>query len=56
MNDQECKLIPGIINININEPSFYSYSVKINKCSGSWNNTTSMIHMQHYVFLMLLKT
>ena len=56
MNDQECKLIPEIINININESSFYPYSVKINKCSGSWNNTTSMIHMQHYVFLMLLKT
>ena len=27
-----------IININCNEPSFYPYSVKISKCSGSCNN------------------
>ena len=25
-------------NINSNKPSFYPYSVKINKCSGSCNN------------------
>ena len=38
MNNQECKLIPEIININSNEPSFYPYSIKINKCSGSCIN------------------
>ena len=27
-----------MININSNEPSFYPYSVKISKCSGSCNN------------------
>ena len=37
MNNQECKERPKIININSNEPSFYSYSVK-NKCSASCNN------------------
>ena len=38
MNNQECKVGPEIININSNEPLFYPYSVKINKCSGSCNN------------------
>ena len=32
MNNQECK-----INVNTNEPIFYPYSIKINKCSGSCN-------------------
>ena len=38
MNNQDCKVRPEIININSNEPSFYPYSVKISKCSGSCNN------------------
>ena len=38
MNNQECKIIPEIININSNEPLFYPYSIKIEKCSGSCNN------------------
>ena len=38
MNNQECKIRPQIININSTEPSFYPYSVKINKCSGGCNN------------------
>ena len=38
INNQECKVRPGIININSNEPSFYNYSVKITKCSGSCDN------------------
>ena len=38
MNNQECKVSPEIININSKEPLFYSYSVKISKCSGSCNN------------------
>ena len=29
---------PKIININANEPIFYHYSIKVNKCSGSCNN------------------
>ena len=38
MNNQECKIIPEIINVNSSEPSFYPYSVKISKCSRSSNN------------------
>ena len=38
MNNQEYKTRPKIVNINSNETSFYPYSVKINKCSGSSNN------------------
>ena len=52
MNNQECRIRPKIININSNKPSFYPYSILVNKCSGSYNN----IHMQNYVFLILLKT
>ena len=37
MNNQEFKVRPEI-NINSNEPSFYLYSVKTSKCSGSGNN------------------
>ena len=37
MNNQECKVRPEVIIINSNEPSFYPYSVKISKCSGSCN-------------------
>ena len=38
MNNQECKVSPEIININNNEPLFYPYSIKINKCNGNCNN------------------
>ena len=37
MNNRECKIRPKI-NINSNEPSFYPYSILVNKCSGSCNN------------------
>ena len=54
MNNQECKIRPEIINLNTNEPLFYPYSIKINKCKGSCNK--SMIHTLKYVFLRKLKT
>ena len=38
MNDQECRIRPKTIKINNNEPSFYHYTIEINKCSGSCNN------------------
>ena len=38
MNNQECKVRLEVINIHNNEPSFYPYSVKISKRSGSCNN------------------
>ena len=36
--NQKCMSRPKIININSNEPIFYPYSIKVNKCSGSCNN------------------
>ena len=36
MNNQECKI--RLININSNEPIFYLYIIKVNKCSGSCNS------------------
>ena len=38
VNNQECKTRTEIININNNEPVFYPFSIKVNKCSGSCNN------------------
>ena len=38
MNNQECKARPEIIDVNSNEPVFYPYGIKINKCSGSCSN------------------
>ena len=38
MKNQECKVRPEIININSNNPIFYPFSIKINKCSGNRNN------------------
>ena len=38
MNNQECKARPKMIDVNSNEPIFYPYNNKINKCSDSCNN------------------
>ena len=38
MSNWKCKVRPEIINFDSNKPSFYPYSVKINKYSGSCNN------------------
>ena len=37
MNNQECKIRTEIINLKTNEPMFYPYSIKINRCKGSCN-------------------
>ena len=37
-NNQVCKIRTKIIDTNNNEPSFYAYSIKVNKYSGSCNN------------------
>ena len=37
MNNQECKIRSEIIIFNTNEPIFYRYSIKINKCKGGCN-------------------
>ena len=54
MNNQKCKIRTEIINLNTNEPMFYPYSIKINKCKGSCNTIND--RMLKYVFLTKLKT
>ena len=36
--NQKCKVRPKIVDINSNNPIFYHFSVKIDKCSGNCNN------------------
>ena len=38
MKNQECKVRPEIVDINSNNPIFYPFSIKANKCSGNRNN------------------
>ena len=38
MKNQECKVRPEIININSNNPMFYHFSIKVNKCNGNCND------------------
>ena len=53
MNNQECKIRTKIIDINNNEPTFYPFSINVNKCSGSCDNINDPY--RNYAFLMLLK-
>ena len=36
--NQECKVRPEIADVSCNNPIFYPFSVKVNKCSGNCNN------------------
>ena len=38
MNNQECKVRPEIVNVNSDEPVFFPFNIRTNKCSGSCNN------------------
>ena len=38
LNNQECKIIPEINNVNSDDPAFFAFSMKTSKCSGSCNN------------------
>ena len=38
MHNQACKAGQEIINVNSNQPVFYPFSIKTNKCSGSCND------------------
>ena len=38
MKNQECKVRSEIVNISSNDPIFYPFSIKINKCSSKCNN------------------
>ena len=51
IENPKCKVRPNIVDINSNNPIFYRFSIKINKCSGNCNNIN--VHMQEFVFLIL---
>ena len=38
MNNQACKARPQVVSVNSNNPIFYPFSIKTNKCSGNCNN------------------
>ena len=38
MNNQKFKIRSDRIIVNTNEPMFYPYSIKLNKCKGSCSN------------------
>ena len=38
INNQECKVRPKIFDVSSNNPIFYPFSVKINRCSGDCNS------------------
>ena len=38
MNNHPCKTRPEIVNVSTNNPVFYPFSTKTNKCSGNCNN------------------
>ena len=41
LKNQECKVRLAIVNISSNEPIFYPFSIKKNKCSGNCNNISN---------------
>ena len=51
MNNEECKVRPEIINVNSDRPAFYPFTIK--EVNAAVLVTTSMIHMQNCVSLML---
>ena len=38
MKNQECKVRPEIVDVSSNDPIFYPFSIKVNKCSGNCND------------------
>ena len=38
MKNQECQVKPEVVNVSTNNPIFYPFSKKTNKCSGNCNN------------------
>ena len=37
IRNQKCKVRPKIVDVSSNNPTFYPFSVKINRCSGNCN-------------------
>ena len=38
IKNEECKVRPEIVDINSNNPIFYPFSIKVNKCNDNCNN------------------
>ena len=38
INNQKCKVRPEIVNVTSNEPSFYPFNIRTNKCRVSCND------------------
>ena len=38
MNNQECKIRLQTVNVNSDEPVFYTFSIKTSRCSGICSN------------------
>ena len=38
INNQECKVRPGIVNVDSKMPVYFPFSIKTSKCSGRCNN------------------
>ena len=38
IKNEECKVRPEIINIDSNNPIFFPFGIKVNKCNGNCNN------------------
>ena len=38
VKNEECNIRPEIVDINSNNPIFYPFSIKTNKCSGNCKN------------------
>ena len=55
MNNKEYKVRPEIVNVNSNEPVFFTFSIRTSKSSCSCNCNITMIAMLNCVFLMRLK-
>ena len=38
VKNEECKVRPETVNVNSNNPIFYPFSIKVNKCKANCNN------------------
>ena len=66
MNNQECKGGPEILNVNSDEPVFFSFSIRASKFKGSYNNINDPYaklcvpdvakHLNAKVFSLMLRT
>ena len=51
IKNEECKVRPEIVNINSNNPIFYPFSIKVNKCNAIV--IILLIPMQEFVSLIV---